>query len=86
MDETEGTIARPPDSVRCENPQCGEPILLDQSLFSPDADTPPGHIHTCYNENVSSFSALCRHCHHFTVSLSKRGENPLSWMNAPPGE
>jgi hypothetical protein len=40
MRDSEGTIARPPDSVRCENPKCGESILLDESLFSPDVDTP----------------------------------------------
>ena len=86
MRENEGTIARPPDSVRCENPKCGEPILLDESLFSPDADTPHDQIHTRYDPKVAAFSALCRHCHHFTVSLSKGGENPISSMNAPPTE
>ena len=84
MRESDGTIARPPDSVRCENPKCGEPILLDESLFSPDADTPQDHIHTRYDPKVAAFSALCRQCHHFTVSLSKQGQNPISTMNTPP--
>jgi hypothetical protein len=84
MLDKKGTIARPPDAVRCENPRCGESILLDESLFSPDADTPPEHIHTRYDPNVSSFSALCRHCHHFTVSVSNQGQNFLSSTNSPP--
>ena len=84
MVDSEGTIARPPDSVRCENPKCGESILLDESLFSPDADTPKDRIHTRINPNVAAFSALCRHCHHFTVSLSKPSQNPISSMNTPP--
>jgi hypothetical protein len=84
MLDTGGTVARPPDAVRCENPRCGESILLDESLFSPDADTPQDHIHTRYDPKVSAFSALCRHCRHFTVSLSKPDQNPISSMNGPP--
>lgn len=77
---------RPPAEVRCENPGCQAPMLLDESLLSPDADTPKEHIHTRYDPAVSSFSALCRHCHHFTVSVSQPGQNPLSSMNVPPSE
>jgi hypothetical protein len=84
MLDTQGTIARPPDAVRCENPRCGEPIELDGSLLSLDEDTPQDHIHTRYDPKVSSFSALCRHCRHFTVSLSESGQNPISAMNSPP--
>ena len=81
-----GAVARPPDAVRCQNPQCGASILLDESLFSPDTDTPKDHIHTRVDANVASYSALCRHCRHFTVSISNPGQNPLSSMNAPPHE
>lgn len=84
MRDTEGTNTRPPDTVVCENPRCGERIELDESLFSPDADTPEDHIHTDYDPNRSPFSALCRHCHHFTVSVSQPGQNPISAMNKPP--
>ncbi len=79
-------LMRPSGEVICENPQCKKPLLLDESLLSPDADTPQDEIHTRYDPKVSSFSALCRHCHHFTVSLSKPGENPISNMNEPPSE
>ncbi|MCC2642512.1 MAG: hypothetical protein K0S45_2925 [Nitrospira sp.] len=74
----------PPDTVLCENPRCGERIELDESLLSPDAATPQDHIHTRYDPKVSPFSALCRHCHHFTVSVSSPGQNPVSSMNTPP--
>lgn len=84
MLDSGGTTARPPDSVRGENPGCGENILLDESLFSPDEETPKDQIHTRYDPKVASFSALCRHCRHFTVSISKPGQNPRSSMNAPP--
>jgi hypothetical protein len=82
--DEKGELKLPPDTVICENPRCGERIELDESLFSPDADTPRDHIHTRSNPNVSPFSALCRHCHHFTVSVSQPGQNPVSAMNAPP--
>ena len=84
MVNAEGTTSRPPSTVRCENPKCGKSILLDESLLAPDADTPQGHIHTSYNPKVSSFSALCRDCHHFTVNISQPGQSPISRMNAPP--
>ena len=84
MLDKEGTSARPPDSVTCENPECGQAILLDESLFSPDADTRPEQIHTRYDPKVASYAALCRHCRHFTVSLSTPGQNPISSMNTPP--
>jgi hypothetical protein len=86
MMDKEGTIARPPDAVRCENPQCGETILLDESLLTPDTDTPKDYIHTGHDSTVSAFSALCRHCRHFTVNLSAAGQNPVSSMNSPPDE
>ena len=79
--DEKGRIKLPPDTVLCENPQCGERIELDESLFSPDADTPPDHIHTRYDPKASPFSALCRHCHHFTVSVSQPSQSPVSAMN-----
>ena len=82
--DEKGERKLPPDTVMCENPRCRERIELDESLFSPDADTPQDHIHTRYNPKVSSFSALCRHCHHFTVSVSQPSQNPISAMNKPP--
>lgn len=82
--DEKGKMKLPPDTVMCENPRCGERIELDESLFSPDADTPQDHIHTRYDPKAASFSALCRQCHHFTVSLSEPGQNPISAMNAPP--
>ena len=56
MGDTEGASARSQHIARCENPRCGERIDLDESLLSPDADTPPDHIHTRYDPNVSPFS------------------------------
>lgn len=44
--EEQGKMKLPPDTVICQNPRCGECIELDESLFSPDADTPQDHIHT----------------------------------------
>ena len=82
--EEKGKTELPPDTVICENPRCGERIELDESLLSPDADTPQDRIHTRFDPKVPPFSALCRHCHHFTVGLSAPGQNPISSMNAPP--
>jgi hypothetical protein len=82
----DGQRKRPPAEVQCENPHCKESMLLDESLLSPDADTPIDLIHTRYDPTVTSYSALCRHCRHFTVSLSEPGQNPISSMNAPPGD
>jgi hypothetical protein len=76
----------PPHTVLCENPRCGERIELDESLLSPDADTPQNRIHARFDPKLSPFSALCRHCHHFTVGLSAPGQNPISLMNRPPTE
>ncbi len=84
MREKESASARSPNVVPCENPECGKPIELDESLLAPDADIPEDHIHTRYDPKTSSFSALCRQCHHFTVSLSEAGQNPISALNSPP--
>lgn len=58
------------DAVKCANPACGQKIVISQWRITPPAETPADRIHTIYDPTTFSFSMLCKHCAHFSISSS----------------